>query len=399
MKYLLRTQYLERLKPFIGKELIKVIVGQRRVGKSYFLFQIMDYIRQLQADATILYINKEDLRYEFLRTYADLVRYVETERGDAPYAYLFVDEIQDIEQFEKALRHLQTQKNWDIYITGSNATMLSGELATLLSGRYIQLEMFSLSYREFLLFHQKENTPTALEQYLRYGGLPYLYLLPLEDAVVFNYLRDVYATILFKDVISRHRIRNTALLERLVAFLADNIGQVVSAKRVSDFLKSQKIRLDHSTVLHYLKYLTEAYFIFKVQRSNIKGKKLLEIGEKYYFGDLGIRHAIKSYQNEDIGQLLENAVYLHLRIHRYQVWVGKLDSKEIDFVCQKGGKTTYIQVTLSTADEKVREREYGNLLSIKDNQRKIVVTADEYQAEQFSGIEIWNIRKFLMNFE
>lgn len=399
MDYLKRERYLERLTPFIGKELIKVIVGQRRVGKSYFLFQIMDYIREKEPDPVILYINKEDLQYEFINTYSDLVEYVEAERGEAPYAYLFVDEIQDIHQFEKALRHLQSQKSWDIYITGSNARLLSGELATLLSGRYLQLEMFGLSYSEFLLFHRREDAPESFLQYLRYGGLPYLHHIALRDTTVFPYLRNVYAGILFKDVISRHKIRNTAFLERLTAFLADNIGQLISAKKISDYLKSQKIKLNHTTVLHYLDFLTQAYFVFKVQRSDLKGKRLLEIGEKYYFGDLGIRHAIKSYQNENIGQLLENVVYLHLRILQYQISVGKLDHKEIDFVCEKEGRTCYIQVTLSLSNEKVQQREYGNLLAIPDNERKIVITADEYHPQHFSGIEIWNIRKFLLEFE
>lgn len=397
-KYIERIGYLEQLKAFVNKALIKVIVGQRRVGKSYFLFQIMDYIRKLKPNAPILYINKEDLAYDFIKNYTDLVHYAEAQREGVDFAYLLIDEVQEINEFEKALRHFQTQETWDIYITGSNADLLSGELATYLSGRYIEMEIYPLSYVEFIKFHNLEESEAAFTQYIKYGGLPYLINLKLHDDVVFDYLKNIYAAILFKDVVARYNIRNISFLEQLIRYIAANIGQVHSAKRITDFLKSQHVKMNNNTVMDYLSYLTKAFFIFQVKRNDLKGKRILEIGEKYYFGDLGIRHALKQYTTQDISQLLENAVFLHLKTKKYQVHIGKWNKKEIDFVCSKAEEKIYIQVTLSLSDEKVRQREYGNLLTINDNHRKIVVTADSYTTAQYAGIETWNIRTFLLEF-
>ncbi len=395
--YIERIGYLEQIKPFVQKTLIKVIVGQRRVGKSYFLFQIMDYIRKIASSTCVVYINKEDLNYNFIKDYNDLVQYAEEQKGNASYAYLFIDEVQEIVAFEKALRHFQTQDSWDIYITGSNADLLSGELATYLSGRYIETEIYPLSYVEFIKFHNLIESDTTFNKYLKYGGLPYLINLKLEDNIVFDYLKNIYAAILFKDVVARYNIRNISFLEQLIRYIADNIGRVHSAKRITDFLKSQQIRMNNNTVMDYLSYLTKAFFIFQVKRNDLKGKRILEIGEKYYFGDMGIRHALKRYSDNDISQLLENAVFLHLKTKLYQVHIGKWNDKEIDFVCSKANEKIYIQVTLSLSDKKVREREYGNLLSIRDNHKKIVVTADTYTTTQYEGIETWNIREFLIN--
>ena len=397
-KYIKRQGYIENIIPFIGKGLIKVIVGQRRVGKSFFIFQLIDFIKSKNEHAAIIYINKEDLAFDEIKNYKDLVTYAETKKGDAPYAYLFIDEIQDIEQFEKALRHLQSKNIWDIYCTGSNADLLSGELSTYLSGRYIELEMYGLSYAEFLTFHNLKESTTTFAKYIKFGGLPYLCNLQLKEEIIYDYLKNIYAAILFKDVVARYNIRNVSFLERLTAFVADNIGQILSAKSITDFLKSQKIKFNNSTVLDYLGYLTNAFFIYKIKRNDLKGKRLLEIGEKYYFGDVGIRHALTGYKTNDISQVLENLVFLHLKMKKYSVSVGKLGNKEIDFVCEKDDYKIYIQVTLSLASEAVKNREYGNLLAIKDNHRKIVITADEYQTENVAGIETWNIRKFLLEF-
>ena len=396
--YIKRQGYLEIIKPYINKNLIKVISGQRRVGKSYFMFQLMDYIKMTNPDALIIYINKEDLKFDDIRDYNNLVKYADNKKAGKDYAYLFVDEIQDIYEFEKGLRHFQTLKSWDIYCTGSNADLLSSELATYLSGRYIELEIFSLSYSEFLIFHNLNNNSVAFNSYLKFGGLPYLHNLELKDHIVFDYLKNIYAAILFKDIVARYNIRNVSFLDRLTHYVADNTGQILSAKRITNFLKSQNIKINNTTVIDYLDHLVNAYFVFKVMRHDLKGKRLLEIGEKYYFGDLGLRNALTGYKQNDIGQILENVIYLHLKIKRYHITIGKWGNKEIDFVCKKNNNIIYIQVTLSLADPKVREREYGNLLSLKDNYRKIVITADEYQTENIEGIEVWNIRKFLLEF-
>jgi len=398
MKGFKREKYIKKILPFIDKNLIKVIVGQRRVGKSHFMFQIMEYIKEQNKKATIIYINKEDLVFDSIRNYKDLVEYAVKQKGKNKKAYIFIDEIQEIEGFEKALRHFQTKEEWDIYCTGSNAELLSGELATGLSGRYIELEIYSLSYKEFLQFHKLKDKQESFEKFIKFGGLPYLYNLELKEYIIYDYLKNIYSAILFKDIVARFNIRNVSFLERLTHFVADNIGQLVTAKSITKFLKAQNIKFTNTTVLDYLSYLTNAFFIFSVKRNDLKGKRILEIGEKYYFGDVGIRNALTGYKKNDISQVLENIVFLHFKINKFDVKIGKIGDKEIDFVCKKNGKTIYIQVTLSLVDKKVQEREIGNLLLIKDNYLKIVITADEYHNEEIEGVEIWNIRKFLMEF-
>ena len=393
-----RSLYEAKIIPFINKELIKVFVGQRRVGKSYLLFQIINIIQESIENPNIIYINKENVDFEFIKNYKDLVDYSESNFSPDRNNFIFIDEIQDIKEFEKALRHLQTTGKWDIYCTGSNAKMLSGELATFLSGRYIEIKVFSLAYSEFLHFHQLSDSPEAFIKYVKYGGLPYLKNVSLEDRIVFDYLKNIYQAILFKDITLRFDIRNAALLERLSLYIADNIGNIISAQKISKFLKSQHQQVSTSIILNYLQYLVNAFFIFKVPRNDIKGKKILEVGEKYYMEDLGIRHALRNYRSNDMGQIFENIVFIHLQIWEYEIIIGKLYEKEIDFVCEKEGNIIYIQVCLSLADESTKKREYGNLEAIKDNYRKIVVTGDEYVTENIRGIETWNVRKFLQEF-
>ena len=397
--YIPREIYLERVKPFIDKEVIKVIVGQRRVGKSYLLFQIMDIIKALHKNPSILYINKELSDFDEIKTYQDLLAYIKQKtRGQSGRHYIFIDEIQEIEKFEKALRSLQAKGGFDLYCTGSNAKLLSGELATYLSGRAVEISVFGLSYSEFLEFHKlKENSETFI-QYIKYGGLPYLMNLAKEDEVVYDYLRNVYNTILFKDVVAKHKIRNIAFLERLVDYLADNVGSLVSAKKISDFLKSQKIKISPNVVLNYLAFLAQAFFIFQVPRSDIQGKKIFEINEKYYFGDLGLRHTLVGYRQPDINKVLENLVFLHLLIWGYKVTVGQQEGgREVDFVCEKAGQRLYIQVAYLITEEN-REREFGNLLTIRDNYPKIVVSMDETGGgSEYQGIRQKNIRDFLLN--
>ena len=399
MSYFTRKIYTKKIDPYIDKNLIKVIVGQRRTGKSYFLLQIIDLIKKRFKDANIVFINKEDLEFEHIQNYSSLVEYAESRYTTEKQNFLLIDEIQDIEEFERALRHFQTKEKWDIYCTGSNAELLSSELSTYLSGRYIEIKIFGLSYSEFLMFHNLSDSVESLEKYIRFGGLPYLYNLPLEKNVIYDYLKNVYSAILLKDVVARHNIRNISFLERLTLYVADNIGQIVSAKKITEFLKSQNIRFSNNIVLDYLSYLCDAYFIIKIKRTDIKGKRILEIGEKYYLEDTGLRHALTGYKQNDISQLLENIVLLHLLINDYEVTVGKLGDKEIDFVCDKLDNRIYIQVTLSLASDDVKKREYGNLLAIKNNYRKIVITADEYKADSVEGIDTFNIRDFLVNFK
>ncbi len=395
---LTRDLYERKILPYVGKDIIKVFVGQRRVGKSYLLFQTIRYIQENIQMANIIYINKEDTEYEDITNHRQLIEYAERLKEESGNNILMVDEVQDIEGFEKALRHFQTSGEWDIYCTGSNAKLLSGDLATYLSGRYIEIKVYSLTYNEFLDFHKLDNNQENFLKYIKYGGLPYLKHLELTDRIVFDYLKNIYTAILFKDVTARYDIRNVSFLEKLSLFIADNIGNLVSAKKISDYLKSQKQKISVNIILNYLQYLRDAFFIFRVQRNDLKGKRILEVGEKYYMEDMGIRHSLRNYNPNDISQLLENIVFIHLLVWDYQVTIGKLYDREIDFVCDKDGKRIYIQVTLSMVEEQTRKREYGNLEAIPDNHRKLVVTGDEYVSENHEGIETWNIRKFLMEF-
>lgn len=389
-----RDVYIERIRPFIGKSLIKVFSGQRRVGKSYLLFQLMQVIRRENKNANFIYINKEDIQFDFIRHANDLNEYITTLLKKDVRNYIFIDEIQDISEFEKALRSLLLDDNNDIYVTGSNAKVLSGELATYLSGRFIECNVYSLSYAEFLLFHSIPDDDNSLELYIRFGGLPYLIHLPLTDQV-FEYISSVYSTIVYRDVVSRYNIRSTHFLEKLVQFLADNIGSLFSAKKIGDFLKSQNIRIAPNQVQQLSAYLTNAYIIHEVSRYDIAGRRIFEIGHKFYFENTGIRNVITGYSLKDRGKLLENVVYNHLVYSGYDVKVGAMNAQEIDFVCERNNERLYVQVALRLDEKTTIEREFGNLLRIKDNYPKMVVTGDRFEGNTYEGIRHVFIRDFL----
>ncbi|MBT6048232.1 MAG: ATP-binding protein [Candidatus Scalindua sp.] len=392
----LRPTYLERVKPFIGKNIIKVFTGQRRVGKSYLLFQLIRLIREQEPQAGVLYINKEDLAFSTVKTGNDLNDFVLAHKRKSGRTYVFIDEIQEIVHFDEALRSLLLHSDIDLYCTGSNANLLSADVAGYLSGRAIEITVYSLSYEEFLLFHKLNNTPPALEKYIKYGGLPYLKHLELTDAIVFEYLKNIYSTIVYRDIINRYAIRNVPFLEQLVLFLAGNVGSLFSAKKISDFLKSQQVNIAPNQVQTYIQYLVNAFLVHKVQRYDIIGKRVFEFGEKYYFENLGIRHGLWGYRIEDRGKIIENTVYNYLLFKGYSVKVGVLGSTEIDFVGEKDGEKRYIQVALTMNETKTIEREFGNLQKISDNYAKEVVTLDDFQGNTFKGIKQTNLRSFLM---
>ena len=395
-EYVSRPEYIERIKPFIGKDLIKVLVGQRRVGKSYLLYQLMDEIRKMHPKASVIYINKEDYAFRDVRTWNDLYEYIKKERGNKKYSYLFIDEIQEIEEFERALRSLMAEGVYDIYCTGSNARMLSGELATLLAGRYIEIKVHSLSYNEFLTFHHIENNAESFLKYTKYGGMPWLVNTGLNDEVVFEYLHNIFNTIILKDVVERYRVRNIAILRSLILFLADNIGSIVSAKRISEYLKSQRIDISVRVVIEYLDYLSNVMLVTPVKRGAVEGRKIFEIGEKYYFNDTGLRNSLIPYRQADLNKLFENLVYSHLIIRGYSATIGQLVDKEIDFVAERRGEKAYFQVAYMIPDQRTHDREFGNLLLIKDNWPKYVVSSDEMIGSSYEGIIHIHIRDFLM---
>ena len=390
-----RTLYLDRVKPFIGKNLIKVFTGQRRVGKSYLLYQLIVLLKQNGEDS-IIYINKEDINFSFIKNANHLYQYIVENKSKNKKTYVFIDEIQDIENFHEALRSLLLFEDLDLYCTGSNANLLSSDIAGYLSGRCIETVIYSLSYKEFLEFHTIEESVNSIELYLKYGGLPYLKNLELSDEIVFEYLKNIYNTIVYRDIIIRYKIRNTQFLEQLVLFISSNIGSIFSAKKISDFLKSQKINIATNQVQLYISYLVNTFLVHRVSRYDLIGKRIFEIGEKYYFENLGIRNSIWGYRPEDKGKILENVVYNHLLFKGYKVNVGMLGSNEIDFVCEQNGEKLYVQVALSLYEQKTIEREFGNLLKIDDNYKKIVVTMDKFDGNTHKGIENIDIRNFLL---
>jgi hypothetical protein len=396
-----RNIYLHRITPFIGKPVIKIITGMRRVGKSCFLKQLIAHIQHTYGTdpKNILYIDKESLEFEDIRTYRDLDAFIaESFREISGKKYVFIDEVQEITKWEKAIASLAKQGNADIYLTGSNAHLFSSELATLLSGRYIEFPMYSLGFDEFLQFRGDKAASREQEfhHFLRFGGLPAIHHFPLEETIIYQYTSAIYNTILLKDIIARHNVRNAPLLENISRFVFDNIGNIFSAKKIADYLKSQRIRVGVETVQKYLAYFIEALVLYKVPRYDLKGKRLLEVHEKYYLTDPGMRHALLGYREADISGVLENVVFLELKRRGYRVWVGKYDNSEIDFVVTKEREKIYIQVAYLLATPKVVQREFSVLQKIHDNYPKYVLSLDSAFGHDLDGIKRLNIIDFLM---
>lgn len=390
-----RDTYIDRIKPFMRTNAIKVMIGHRRVGKSYILYQLINLIKNEDSNANIIYINKEDLEFEFIANYRDLYNYIKANLSEDCRNYIFVDEIQEIEDFRLAIRSLALDDNNDIYITGSNSEMFSSDLANELGGRYVEFKIYSLSYLEFLQFHKLPNSDESLEKYMHFGGLPYLINLPLEEHVAMEYINSIYSTIVLRDVVKRKKIRNTVFLEQLIRFLANNVGSLFSAKSISDFLKSQNVKIASNQVSEYADALTEAFIVHRLGRYDIAGKRLFERGEKYFFENMGIRNAISGYKPQDRAKRLENAVCNHLITCGFDVKVGSLATEEIDFVCTRNGETLYVQVAIELSRPETIEREFGNLLRIKDNYPKIVVSGERSFENSYEGVKHIYIRDFL----
>lgn len=393
-----RPYYTDKIRPYIDKPLIKILTGQRRIGKSYLLRQLMAIIVEDNPNAQLIYINKELKAFENIQTEDDLYQHIKKELDLSKKNYVFIDEIQEIEGFQHCLRSLLVEDHCDLYCTGSNANMLSGELATYLAGRYMEFHIHSLSYAEFLSFHQLPDANESLQKYMRIGGMPYLIHLNGDEQLSFEYLRNLYATILLKDVIARKQIRNVDFLERLVHYIADNVGSLFSSSNIARYLKSQRQQIPTQMVIDYILALTQAYFIYKVPRIDIQGLKIFEIGEKYYFEDLGIRNAIRGIDPlTEIQKWMENLVYLHLLRLGYTVYVGKTDQLEIDFVGQFLQERIYIQVSVRIDNESTRKREVASLLKTSDNFPKYIVTLDDFALGTTSeGIQIVHLRQFLL---
>ena len=397
MKLIERSNYTERIERAFGKGVIVALTGQRRVGKSCIMAQVMRHIGSL-PQANVVYLNKEKNEFDDIRDYNDLLGFVNGRLSKDKDNYLFIDEIQDIDGFERALRSLQADDACQIMVTGSNAKMLSSELTTYLSGRYIDYHIHSLGYEEFLLFHKMPDGYETLTAYLQYGGLPQLGRIGLDDReLVDDYLESVYSTILLKDIVERGQIRNVSLLKTLVRFMADNIGKLFSATSIVNFLKGQRVDTSAKVILNYLDLLCDAYIINRVSRYDIHGKRIFELGDKYYFEDLGLRnHIVGGNRSADIEKVMENAVYLHLLRMGYKVYVGQLHKTEIDFVAEKSGSTVYVQVAYLLASQETINREFGNLKLIDDNHPKYVISLDRMMGSvNADGIRHIYLRDFL----
>lgn len=397
MATIIRQAYIDKIEKYLGKETIIVLVGQRRVGKSYMMKTVRDQ-KASNPDNNIIYIDKEKREFDSIRNYQDLNQYIDEHFVASKHNYILIDEIQDITEFERSIRSFRTEPNTDIIITGSNAKMLSNELSTLIGGRYKEIYIQSLSYEEFLVFHQLPDNDDSLAKYIQYGGLPGLAKIGLEEDDAREYQMDIFHTVLLKDVIMRNQIRNVPFLENLVRFLADNTGKLISANSIAKYMKSQGESITSTVIINYISFLCEAYILHKVNRFDIHGKRIFETNDKFYFEDNGIRNALAGGTREgDIEKVIENIIYHHLIRLGYQVYVGQLQAGEIDFVCTKpDGQRIYVQASYIIADMATREREFGNLRAINDNYPKYVISMTPLLTRNDdNGITHLHLRKFL----
>ena len=396
MELISRPNYYSKVEKLLGTGILIVLTGQRRVGKSYVMKELVQ--RKQQEDACVIYVDKEKTAFDFIENYKDLVAYIEKCMEPGKHTYIFIDEVQEIDEFERGLRNYYDSPDIDIIITGSNSDTLSSDLATLLSGRYIEIFVQGLSYGEFLIFHNLEDNDDALRKYINYGGLPGLRPMGLDDPeVVRQYLQGVYNTILVKDIVSRKKVRNVPFLENLIKYVGDNIGKPLSATNIQNYMTSNKNVVSKNLILKYLKATAEAFLIQNVTRYNLHGKKLLESNDKYYFGDVGLRNYVTGGRRaNDIEKIVENLVYQHLIRLGYKVNVGQMYATEIDFVGTKGDDTIYIQASYLITEESTFEREFGNLQKINDNYPKYVISMTPFMdSSKYEGIIHIPLAEFL----
>lgn len=399
-----RELYIEKIKSFIDKDIIKVLTGIRRSGKSVMLKLIMEELKQNKIDEKqFININFENLINRELTTADKLHEYILKKASEIKKkCYIFLDEIQEVKDWEKCINSLRVNEEYDfdIYITGSNAKLLSGELSTYLAGRYVEFVIYPFSFKEFLetlkSIQQDASTREAFQKYVKFGGMPFLYNLAFEEEASLQYLKDIYSSIILKDITQRNKIRDTDLLERVISYLIMNVGNNFSATSISKFFKSENRRVSVETILNYIKAAEESFLIYRVSRDDLIGKKVLNVNEKYYIADHGMREAILGSNQRDINQIFENIIYLELLRKGYNVRVGKVDNLEVDFVCTKGNEKIYVQVAYLLASPETIEREFTSLEKIDDNYPKYVISMDEFDMSR-NGVIHTNIIDFLMN--
>lgn len=398
-----RDEYIKKIVPFIDKDVIKVLTGIRRSGKSVMLKLLMEELKNRGINENqFIYINFENLKYRKLKNYERLYDFILNKVDDKYKSYyIFLDEIQEVEEWERCVNSLRVDEdfNFDIYITGSNAKLLSGELSTYLAGRYIEFVVYPFSFKEFFEIMKEKNKEIdlkeAFQDYVKFGGMPFLHNLDYNFEASMQYLQDLYASIILKDITQRNNIRDTDLLERIINYVVMNIGNTFSATSISKFFKSENRKVATETILNYIKACEEAFLVYRVARNDLLGKKILNVNEKYYIADHGIREAIMENNQKNINQVLENIVYFEMLRRGYNVKIGKVDNLEVDFVCKKNDETIYIQVSYLLASEDTKEREFSVLENIKDNYPKYVLSTDEFDMSR-NGIKHMNLIEFLI---
>lgn len=398
-----RDEYIKKIVPFIDKDVIKVLTGIRRSGKSVMLKLLMEKLKNRGINENqFIYINFENLKYRNLKNYERLYDFILNKVDDKYKSYyIFLDEIQEVEEWERCVNSLRVDEdfNFDIYITGSNAKLLSGELSTYLAGRYIEFVVYPFSFKEFFEIMKEKNKEIdlkeAFQDYVKFGGMPFLHNLDYNFEASMQYLQDLYASIILKDITQRNNIRDTDLLERIINYVVMNIGNTFSATSISKFFKSENRKVATETILNYIKACEEAFLVYRVARNDLLGKKILNVNEKYYIADHGIREAIMENNQKNINQVLENIVYFEMLRRGYNIKIGKVDNLEVDFVCKKNDETIYIQVSYLLASEDTKEREFSVLENIKDNYPKYVLSMDEFDMSR-NGIKHVNLIEFLI---
>ncbi|SKA93942.1 hypothetical protein SAMN05443428_11522 [Caloramator quimbayensis] len=398
-----RELYLEKIRAFIDKPFIKVITGIRRCGKSTVLLMIKEELlnRGIKID-NIIYINFESMEYMDITDEKELYNYIKMKIKNQEKYYIFLDEIQEVKGWEIAVNSFLIDFNVDIYITGSNSKLLSSELATYIAGRYVEINVSTLSFLEAIQFKnyfykdEKIDIHRGFLNYVRKGGFPVIHTFDYAYEDAYKIINDIYASVILRDVIERNRIRNVEVLERIIKFVFENIGNNFSAKKVADYFKSQQRKVDIETVYNYLNALESAFIIERIPRYDLKGKEVLQTNEKYYIADIGLKYAVMGYRDRDISGILENIVLLELKRKGYKVYVGKMEDKEVDFIGEKREQKIYVQVAFRLSSQETVEREFKPLLSIKDHYPKYVVTMEEFWQDNIEGVKHKNIADFLL---
>ncbi len=398
-----RPIYTEQIKNFINKPQIKIITGIRRSGKSTVLKLIKNtLLNSGVSEAQIILVNFESFAFSEFTTAQKLYQYIKENIRQDQKSYLLLDEIQEVDGWEKAVNAFMADFDVDIYITGSNSHLLSSELATYLAGRYVEIPVFTLSFREFLdfrkhYFPEEETKISPFATYLRKGGFPVIHTVNYDEETAYKVIRDIYSSVILRDSVQRYKIRDVELLERVIRYVFDNIGNTFSGKNVADYFKNQQRKTDINTIYNYLHALEGAFILYRVSRYDIKGKEILKTQEKFYASDVSLIYTTMGYRDRMISGILENIVFLELKRRGYQVYIGKLDNKEIDFIAEKQGDKVYIQVAYKLESNQTVEREFAPLLAVDDHYPKYVVTMDDFWKDTIDGIRHLYITDFLLS--